>query len=356
MFKKPLILITTLALLFGCVSGALAETTFEGTVVAGATATVIAPFGGTIDAFRLRAGSVISQGDVIATVKTTKVYAPSAGTVTSVFAQPGDDLADVTARYGADLYMTPENRYEIAADIQYAYNATENKYVSVGENVYIACTTSGNNQHTAEGVITAVDGTGFTVKTTSGELMVDESVRIYRASDHSAKSRIGGGDVTRVSDVAVDGTGSLLTLHVKAGDTVERGQLLFETVEGGLDGLYATTNEFKSDLGGIVAAVNVDAGAAVSKGDALLTVYPQESLLIQITISEYDLTVISEGDPVTFTLNYQESGESTVYDGVVDMISYLGTDENGEISYTAYIDFESSSEIRLGMTAAVTLG
>ncbi len=28
-------------------------------------------------------------------------------------------------------------------------------------------------------------------------------------------------------------------MHVKAGDTVERGELLFETVTGTLDGLYA---------------------------------------------------------------------------------------------------------------------
>lgn len=77
------------------------------------------------------------------------------------------------------MYLSPENKYQVDADIQYAYNKTENKYVNIGEIVYLSCTTD-NGKHTAKGVITAVDGTSFTVETTEGDLMVDESVRIFR--------------------------------------------------------------------------------------------------------------------------------------------------------------------------------
>jgi len=54
---------------------ALAETTFDGVVVAGDAVSVTAPFGGTVSNFRLRAGSLISLGDEIATIETGKVYA-----------------------------------------------------------------------------------------------------------------------------------------------------------------------------------------------------------------------------------------------------------------------------------------
>lgn len=352
MNTKKIGFLTALLLCLCLLSGAMAETTFEGTVVEGTSVSVTAPFGGIIDSFNLRVGSVIREGDPIATVETTKVYAPSDGTVTGVFAAPGDDLADVITRMGAVLYLTPENKYTVTADIQYAYNAMENKYVSVGEKVYLSCTTDGG-KHTAEGVITAVSGTTFTVETTSGELMLDETVRVYRNAKLTAKSRIGGGDVTRSADVAVDGSGSLLYLHVKEGDAVTRGQLLYETVSGALDGLYASSNQIVSNVNGIIAAINVQAGASISKGDALLTVYPQNSLLLQISISEYDLNNVSEGDPVTFTMNYRET-ESTVYRGTVDMISYVGEDVNGEVTYTGYVTFESDDQIRLGMTAAVS--
>lgn len=351
---RKMICLTALCLCLGLLNGALAETTFEGTVVSGDAVSVNAPFGGIIDAFSLREGGVLHTGDVIATVQTTKVYAPSDGTITGIFAKPGDNLETVVSRHGAAMYLSPENKYTVEADIEYAYNDMANKYVNIGETVYLSCTTD-SGKHTAQGVITAVDGTSFTVETTAGEMMVDETVRVYRESSLSAKSRIGGGTVSRTGDVAVDGTGSLLLLHVQDGDTVTRGQLLFETVAGDLDGLYATSDKIIADIDGIIASVNVTAGATVSKGDALLTVYPQNTLLMEIDISEYDLNTVKEGDKVTFTLNYQENeNDHHVYNGVVDMISYLSVEENGEITYKGYVAFESSEDIRLGMTAAVT--
>ena len=51
----------------------LAETTFDGKVVAGDAVSVTAPFGGTVSNFRLRAGSRINVGDAVATINTTKV-------------------------------------------------------------------------------------------------------------------------------------------------------------------------------------------------------------------------------------------------------------------------------------------
>lgn len=351
---KKIALLFALVLCLACTTGAYAQISFEGTVVSGTTVAVTAPFGGTVDALQIRPGSMLEAGQEITTLKTTKVYAPSDGTVISVFAAPGDSMEDVAARYGAAVYLTPENTYSVTADIMYAYNDTDNKYVNSGETVYISCNTD-KGKHTAEGEVTAVSGTTFTVLTTSGELKVNEDVRIYRDSEHSKEQRIGGGTVTRVADVAVNGAGSLLYMHVKPGDEVKRGQLLFETVGGGLDGLYATDNRVLAPQGGIVAAVNVQTGSSVNKGDCLLTLYPAGSLRIEISISEYDLASIAVGDSVTFTLNYQEEGDHPVYTGVVESVSYLSDSTDGEVSYKAYIAFDYTEEIRLGMNASVSL-
>ncbi|MBE5778246.1 MAG: HlyD family efflux transporter periplasmic adaptor subunit [Clostridiales bacterium] len=352
--KKFLSILTLLLCL--CISfTALAELSFEGTVVSGASVSISAPFGGTVESMKLREGSVLNAGDVITTISTTKVYAPSAGRVVSIFAEPGDSLESVSALYGAPLYLTPENLYSIEADIMYGYSSTENRYITSGETVYVSCT-SDDGKHTAQGLVTTVTGTTFTVLVTDGELKVDEEVRIYRDSNHSAKLKIGGGTVARVSDVAVNGTGSLLYMHVAEGDMVERGQLLYETVGGTLDGLYATDNQVIAERGGIVATITAKTGTPVNKGDSLLTLYPRDSLRIEITISEYDLASIKEGDPVTFTLNYQDGQETPVrYQGVVEQISYVGTLEGGEVSYKGYISFEYDEAIRLGMGAVVEL-
>ena len=331
---------------------ALAETTFDGSVVAGESVGVTAPFGGTVSSFRLRAGSLITLGEKIATIATTKVFASADGVIAGVFAQPGDSTESLVSRYGAVMYIVPDNKYTIAADIEKAYNSSETKYVNIGEKVYITCASDGN--HTAEGIVTAASGTTYTVETTKGELLMEESVNIYRDASRNSKTRVGRGTVGRTAEIAVNGSGSLLRLHVQNGDRVSRGDLLFETVTGEFDGLYATTNEILSDVSGVVASVNTSAGANVSKGDTLLTVYTMDSLQIEINVNEYDLATIAEGDTVLISFNYDETKtEQTT--GTVSLISHISTtDSAGEASYLAYIDFEPDKDVRIGMTVVVS--
>ena len=111
---------------------------------------------------------------------------------------------------------------------------------------------------------------------------MEETVYLYRSPDYASTSRIGRGTVGRTPEIAVSGSGSILRLHVKDGDTVSRGDLLFETVTGTLDGLFATGNEIVSDVSGVIATVNTSAGANVNKGDALLTVYTMDTLQVEI--------------------------------------------------------------------------
>ena len=161
---------------------ARAEITFDGTVVAGDAVSVAAPFGGMVSDVAVKAGSEIALGDAICTIETTKVYAPTSGTVCGLFGQPGDAVDTVTQRYGAVLYLSPAEKYTISASINKAYNSSETRYVTIGETVYISCTADG--KHTATGVITGAEGTNYTVETTSGELLMEETVAIYLSLIH----------------------------------------------------------------------------------------------------------------------------------------------------------------------------
>ena len=284
----------------------LAETTFEGSVVSGKSVSITAPFGGTVSAFSLREGGRISVGDAIADIQTTKVYATADGVIAGIFGQEGDSVEDVTARYGTVLYIAPENKYTISGDIEKAYNSSETRYVNISEEVYMVCTADG--KHTASGVITAVSGTGYTVETTQGELLMDETVYIYRGSEAVKENRLGRGTVSRTSEIKISGSGSILKMHVKQGDKVSRGDILFETVTGTLDGLYAVSSTIESDVEGVIASIDTAAGSTVQKGQNLLTVYPSDSMQIEITISEYDLAALDEGDRVQIGFNWDETG------------------------------------------------
>lgn len=355
--KKLLsLLLALLCCLTPC--AALADVSFDGSVVSGGATSVRAPFGGVVASVSVQAGDRVEAGDAVAEVETTKVYAPEAGTVTGLFVQPGDNAETVAARYGAALYIAPANKYSISADIEKAYNDSANKYVNIGETVYIACTS--NSDHTAEGVIVAAEGTTYTVETTSGELMMEETVNIYRSSERESSTRIGRGTVSRTAEVAVSATGSVVALHVSDGDSVERGQLLFETVSGDLDGLYATGSAITSTVSGVVASVNASAGATLNKGDTVLSVYPDDSLEIEIDVEEYDLASIDVGDEVTIRFNWDENGDHDAQ-GSVRAISFLpetagaGAETASDAIYNAYVTFTPDESTRLGMTVIVTV-
>ena len=351
--KKPFAMLLAAALLLP--GAALCETMFSGEVTAGQTQVIAAPYGGIVQDVAVRVGDSVDIGDRIATVATTKVYAMTEGTISGVFANEGDAAADVKERYGALCYIEPINRFTLSASTEKAYNSSENRYIR--ETVYLSCTKDGTHQ--GRGVITAIDKENedkYTVEVTGGEFYMGETVAIYRDSAYSNESRIGRGTVERTTPVAVNAEGSVLRLHVRAGDTVERGELLLETVSGTLDGLYAPDTKVVSDRKGVIASVDADNGTSVEKGAKIATIYPEDAIQVSMVISESDLMDVHVGDSASIEFNWDADGESR-FEGVVSSISYVNEkkQEGGSSAaeYVACIDFTPDDTVRLGMTVVV---
>ncbi len=339
---------------------ALAQVTFHGTVISRETITVSAPFGGLIDEISLRKGDQIRVGDPVATIKTTKVYAEMDGVVSGIFAKEGDQTEGITERYGGVMYLEPINKYVVSATTEKAYNSSDTKYVHIGERVYLSCTKDGTHVGTA--VVTKVSevdengNTPYTLEVVGGEFYMGETVGIYRDSAHSSSSRIGRGTIQQNAAVPVKGTGSVLKLHVQVGDRVERGEVLFETVEGVLDGLYAVDNTIYSPLDGFVASVEAVQGGSVEKGGKLIAVYPKDAMQIEMKVSELDLNEIHEGDRVSIEFEWDADGTLQL-DGVVSGISSVGDEKeeksSSDAQYSAYVDFTPDDSVRLNMSVIV---
>ena len=139
-----------------------------------------------------------------------------------------------------------------------------------------------------------------------------ETVGIFRSRDYDSSSRIGRGTVEQNAAIAVKGSGSVLKMHVSVGDPVERGELLFETVTGTLDGLYAVDNRIVSNVAGVVASVDAAPGTSVEKGAKLITVYPAGSFQIEVHVSELDLNAIHAGDKVDIEFDWDTDGTHRV--------------------------------------------
>lgn len=352
---KKLGLILALALLL-LPMAALAETSFNGTVIATETVAVSAPFGGITRDIALKEGDLVAIGDAVATICTTNIYAPQAGTVSGVFGQEGDGAESIGERYGAVLYIEPTNRYTVNASTEKSYNSSENKFIHVGETVYLSCAQDGT--HVGQAIVTKMDitkteetgVTSYSLEVTSGEFYMGETVNIFRSRKFDPETRIGRGIITQNAPIAVKGTGSILKMHVKPGDVVERGELLFETVDGVLDGLFAMDNHIVSDVEGVVAKVEITTGGTVAKGANMITVYPKSSFRLQIDVSEMDLVEIAEGDKVFIEFDYDPDGSQRC-EGTVESISHVSSSESGSAEYKANVVFEPSDNVRLGMSA-----
>ena len=206
---------------------AQAETVFAGEVTAETAQVIAAPYGGLVEDVRVRVGDSVKIGDPIATVETAKTYASTDGTVSGVFAHEGDSADGVKTQYGALVYIEPINRFTLACSTEKGYNSSENRYIHIGETVFLKCTKDGSHQ--GRGVVTGLDekdDSKFTVEVTGGEFYMGETVDIYRSGDYANASRIGRGTVGRTQTVAVNAEGSVLKMHVKAGDTVKAGTVL----------------------------------------------------------------------------------------------------------------------------------
>lgn len=338
--------------------GALGETVFAGEVTASNTQVIAAPFGGMVEKVSVRVGDSVKIGDPIAVVETTKVYAETDGTVSGVFASEGDSADGIKTRYGGLVYIEPINRYTLSCSTEKAYNSSENRYIHIGESIYLKCTKDGSHQ--GRGVVTGLDEKDdgkFTVEVTGGEFYMGETVDIYRSGDYANASRIGRGTVGRTQTVAVNAEGSVLKMHVKAGDTVERGELLFETVRGTLDGLYAPEKQVVSDVAGVIATVDAGNGATVEKDAKIATIYPNNAMQIKMVISEADLMDVTVGGKAEIEFNWDaDSGRR--FEGTISSISYLSEKKDDSAAsqsaqYVAYVDFTPDETVRIGMTVIV---
>lgn len=331
---------------------AAGEVSFEGTVASDASVRVTAPIGGTVSTVELIAGQRVTEGDTLITLEGTRVYATQSGTITGVFASAGDDLDTVASRYGAALYIEPEYGFTISATTDKAYDSAATRLVHIGETVYLSSASTAKLR--GNGIVTAVSGTSYTVEIREGDFQLSESVRIYREESLASTSRLGNGSVARVDPVAVTGTGSVLKMHVKNGDTVQAGDVLFETLTGTWDGLYATGTDIAATASGIVESVSASAGDTVQKGDALAVIHPDGSLYVSFAVPETDLGSVQEGDAVELEFVWKDD-ETARVPATITWLSHIADTTSGETTYEARAAFTPDADTRLGMNVIVYL-
>ena len=342
-----LCLACALSMLCACAG---AETlTLNGTVTAAEAVTVYAPVGGTVDSVAVEPGARVGRDDVLFSLRTTKVWAPVSGTVTGIFGQPGDSAETVASTYGAVLYLEGDARYTVSASTDNAYNSAETRMIHVGETLYLQCRS--NSARTGEGTVTAVDGTGYTVRVTSGTFIPGDSVDLYRNAGYSSDQRVGRGTVSRINPTAVTASGAIVSVAVQDGQAVERGELLLEALDGSFDGLYMSGTDVLAGTDGVVGSISAARGSGVQDGAAVAVIWPTERMRVETTVTEDSRSLLSVGDRVWIEL---EADESCRYEGTVTLVSWIAEEGTGETAYRVLIDFTPDEHVTFGMSVLVS--
>lgn len=327
--RKRLLSCVLAALLM--VSAAKAEV-YEGTTVPTAYVQVTAETSGILQTLNVGVGSLVEEGDVLASVSTAKVFAKHDGTVVRTEAAEGEKVS------GTVLEIEPVEQYRIYCTVEEAYDKAETKLVHSGEIVYAKCTKDGT--HRGTGIISEINGAEYQVLATGGEFYIGETVYLYRSAYFLTTERIGIGTVVSNDTEVYETDGTLIHLHVAEGEYIERGELLYEYADN-------KKTDVTSEMSGIVTSVSAKQGNQVSKDESLMTLVPLDQICVEIEVPEAEAATIHKGDRAELIYT-ADATETPVAGTVTDIFSIA---RNG--TYTVRIKPVNPPYTMLGLSVTV---
>lgn len=312
---------------------ALAEV-YAGTVAARSTMALTAEAGGVLEELNVQSGSRVCAGESIARVSTQKVFATQDGTIARIQAEEGDDVR------GTVLEISPVSRYTVYCTADGGYSSPAAGRLRCGERLYLYCTNNGTHQ--GSGIVTSIDGETYMVEAIGGEFYVGETLYLYRDPQFRYKYLVGVGTVVVSDTEAYEAEGRLTALHVSEGEYVERGELLYELIDGESAELSATAD-------GVIVECAVQEGETVREGDVIALLAPNDEFCVRIDVEETELNRIQVGDRAEL-LYACSPEEETAMGEVIEISSAL---EDGLCA--VYIRADEAPQY-LGMSVSVRIG
>lgn len=320
----------------------------DGSIKSAETKTILAPYSGVVGNYTVAAGDEASAGDALFTLRTERIYADFDGTVTAVFAQPGDSAASVENRYGALAYIEQDVLYRAECTTTGSDTDNENKIVHVGEKVYIRSTA--NSDRVGEARVIGVEGKSYTLEVMSQtDLRLSENIKVYRSANHANSSCIGTGKLSRIDPQAVKADGYVLAAHVADGQHVSRGDVLFDIVPDVLDGMLGGDGSVYMPEDGVLLSVSAAGGEQAAKDAVLATYCPKDAMRLICSVDEQDLAELTVGDVMQVTL---DAYEDKPLRGTIVKIASASGDNGTSTSFDVTLELEENDLMRVGMSAS----
>lgn len=131
-------------------------------------------------------------------------------------------------------------------------------------------------------------------------------------------------------------------INVVEGDTVNEGDILMKTSAG---------DEIKAKISGEIVNMIVEENSQFMAGAVLLEIVDYNNLEINVKVDEYDYTALEKGKEITVKLGAIDKEIK----GVISNMSKEGEVMNGITFFMATIDLDKDEDLKIGMSAEVTL-
>ena len=300
----------------------------------------------------------------------TNINSGITGRVKIIYAKAGDDVSLCMAEHGALAVLSLDGY--MAADLK-----TEK--LSKGDLV----TVTRADGKVLEGKVSAAAGGTVTVLVTDNGPQYDEEITVSTSDG----TEIGKAKLYINNPLGVTGyAGTIRTVSTKENNYVNIGSPLFSLKDTSFSANYDTLlrerSELEEDLmelltiyrdgallaamDGVISSVEFDEEAAedssvlyntatsstTTESTAVLTLYPDVSMTIAISIDETNILALEEGQEAEITVS---SVGDEVYSGVVTEISKVADTSTGVTQYSAEIQLEKAAGMLAGMTADVDI-
>lgn len=335
------------------------DTVEQGDVLASVDmASVMTALSDTQDAIRdLDSDISAAKGDTISSYVTTGI----SGRVKQIFAQEGDDVSSIMAENGA-LAMLSLDGY-MAVDIE--------THLLERDQEVIVIRADGTE---VEGTVESAAGGKATILVTDKGPMYDEEVTVQTLEGEP----LGGGKLYIHSPLAVTGyAGTISSVSVSENTYVYAYSTIFKLTDTSFSANYDSLLRDRSELeeqllqlltvyrdgavlapmDGMISSVEYDADAEDTStyinedGDTnLLTLYPNISMEITISIDETDILALEEGQEAEVVVS---SVSEDVRTGSVSEISKVADTSSGVTYYSAVVTVDKAEGMLPGMSAEV---
>ena len=296
---------------------------------------------GTLAAFKVSVGDVVTAGQEVATVR-------DASTLLLTLDFPAADAANFTV--GQAAQVTLDGTFEAVSGTVKSVSGTDN--LSSGNllvrTVTIAVKNSGSLT-TAQAATASVNGVSALV---SAKFSCQNEQTITTTSSGTVTALCVKEGASVSTDTAIiQLSGKELTKQVQsASDSLRSAQMSMEDTEKQMDNYTVT-----SPISGTVISKDVKAGDTISNtsdSTTLCTIYDLSYLQMTVDVDELEILSIKEGQSVSITA---DAISDRTFTGVVTSVSKAGTTAGGTTAYPVTIRIDDTGDLLPGMNATAEI-